>query len=256
MFGYDDLCDAFQRGAVVVFEHLVVFGAVDEGYDIGILLDTTGFAEVRQLWAFAAPPHFYGPAELGECDDRHLQFFCQAFQGPGDRADLLFAVAALVFAPTAHELQVVNDDELDIVLQLHAPTLGSEFKDIDAGGIVYIDRCVANALYGAAQLLALVFLELTRAQVGEGDFRLHGDEALGELQGRHFQGEQGNALAVVHGGIFGQGEHERSLTHARSGGDDDEVGGLPPGSEAVEHGEARRYTGQPFFLIFEFFDLF
>ena len=181
MFGDDDLGDAFEGGTVVVFVHLVVLRAVDEGYDIGILLDTAGLPEVGQLRAFAASSYFYSATELGKCDDWYLQLFGQAFQCPGDGADLLFAVAALVFAATAHELQVVNDDELDIVLQLHAPALGPQFKDVDTGGIVYINGCVADAFYGAAQLLAFVFLELARAQVGQGDFRLHGDEALGEL---------------------------------------------------------------------------
>jgi hypothetical protein len=60
----------------------------------------------------------------------------------------------------------------------------------------------------------------------------------------HFQGEQGDAGAVLHSGVAGDIEGQAGLAHAGAPGDDDEVRALEPGEELVQAGEAGGDVGQ------------
>ena len=72
-------------------------------------------------------------------------------------------------------------------------------------------------------------LDLVGGQAGLG-----GHQTLGQLDGRHFQGEDGDGHVVVDRRIAGDVERERRLTHGRAGGQDDQVGGLPAHGHLVD----------------------
>ena len=129
LFGDDDRCDPFLFTVVVV-----VVVTVNEHNDVRILLDRTGFTQVGKHRRMIRSL-FYRTAQLRKCDNRHIQFPCEAFERTGDLGDLVLTG----FRPsaTAHELQVVNDDHFQIMLQFIFSTFAAELGNADT-------RCVVD----------------------------------------------------------------------------------------------------------------
>ena len=86
MLGDDELADTLERLArLAVYGDLVVFGAVDEAHDVGVLLDSPRLTEVRELRALAIGVTallavLYAAVELGEGDDGYVQLLGQHLQ--------------------------------------------------------------------------------------------------------------------------------------------------------------------------------
>ena len=64
--------------------------------------------------------------------------------------------------------------------------------------------------------------------------RLGDDQTHHQLHGGHFERKERHALLVVDGHVAGHREHEGSLTHRGTRGDDDQVGQLPAQRHAVQ----------------------
>ena len=103
-------------GLVIVIK-MIVLGAVDEANQVGVLLNRSGLTKVAQLRSltFHTLTRLYTTVELREGDDGDVQLFGQAFQTAGDDTNLLLA-AAERGTLRVHQLQVVDDDDLDIML--------------------------------------------------------------------------------------------------------------------------------------------
>ena len=125
VFGDDDLGDALFRG-----DFLVVFVAVEEHDDIGVLFDGAGIPEVGEHRAFVGAV-FGSAGELGAADHGDLQFLCHELESPGDIRHFLHPVVLMLLA--LHELQVVDDDEAEV---FHPAELGLHAGDGDARGVV------------------------------------------------------------------------------------------------------------------------
>ena len=76
------------------------------------------------------------------------------------------------------------------------------------------------------------------------DARFDGEETVNQLCGRHFQREEGDGLVEVDGGVAGHGEHERSLTHTGTRGQDHQIGLLPSAGLLVNGPDAARHPLQ------------
>ena len=74
VLGDDDIGDAATVGVFVV-----IFLAVDEKHNVGVLLKRTGLTQMTELRALVLCL-LDGTTELGERDDRHVQFTRQGFQ--------------------------------------------------------------------------------------------------------------------------------------------------------------------------------
>src|SRR5258708_5523626 len=117
--------------------HPVPLGAIEGEDPVGVLLERARLAQVRELGLLAlAGLHCAG--ELGERHHRHVQLLGQRLQGARDLGDLLLPVLLLV-APT-HELEVIDHDQVEPVLRLHAPGLGPRLQHGESGRIVDVDR--------------------------------------------------------------------------------------------------------------------
>ena len=102
------------------------FRAVDENHDVGVLLDGPRFAEVRKHRARFAPRFLRGAAELGDADDGNGQLLGQFLERTGDEGH--FLVAVLEPPAGAHQLDVVDEDDVQRSLQLQPPGLGLHFR--------------------------------------------------------------------------------------------------------------------------------
>ena len=124
VFGDEDIDDVFVRS--VGFD--AVF-AVEEEHDVSVLFDGTGFAEVGEFGHLVLAA-LYSTRELGECDDRDIEFAGELLQSAGDLGNLLHAIVAPT-ATTLHQLQIVDDDEAEFVFGLEAACHSAHLHNID-----------------------------------------------------------------------------------------------------------------------------
>ena len=91
---------------------VVVFGAVEQQDDVGVLLDGARLAEVGHAGA-AVLAVLDGPVELREGDDRDLQLAGERLEPAADLGDLLLAAVARLLA--VDELDVVDHDQAEVL---------------------------------------------------------------------------------------------------------------------------------------------
>ena len=173
VFGQDDFCNVL----VLRFLIVVIF-AVQEGNDIRILFQGPRFAEVTEHRPFILPA-FDTAAELGQGDERYFQFPRQGLEGPGNLGN--FLLAAFGIAPL-HELQVVDDDQVQAVFRLEAPRFRSHFGDRDARRIVDVNGRLIKLIAGIGQARPLfIAVELACAQFLRVDMGDLAEQSLDEL---------------------------------------------------------------------------
>ena len=236
---------------------VVIFLAVDEQHDVGVLFDGTGFAQVGELGPLVVAL-LHGTAELGQGEHRHLQFLGQCLQAAGDLGDFLHAVLAAVAPGALQQLEIVDHDHADIVLPLQPPGAGAERSNGQRRRVVDEQRQRGKVARGARQLGKLILPDLALAQVLAVHARLFGQHAGGQLVGRHFQAEEGDRGAgtlvqllarlpvaqVAHGAGEGDVGGQRGLAHGRAPGKDDEVGLVQPAHLGVQPIKAGGIAGQ------------
>src|ERR1017187_7322858 len=81
LFGHDDFRAAPQFKIV----GLIDLFAEDEHYDVSVLLDGAGFAEIGELRAMVASAALGSATKLRKGDDRYTQFLGNGFQSTGDQ---------------------------------------------------------------------------------------------------------------------------------------------------------------------------
>ena len=228
----------------------IILFAEHEHDDVGVLLDGARFAQVGELRALVLAV-LHRARELRQGDDRHVQFLGQGLEAGGDLRHLLHAVVALAGA-ARHQLQVVDDHEAEAVLALEPARAGRQLGDGDAAGLVDVERDGGHFLADLDQRLNSLLVDHAAPDLLRGDAGLLGQDAGGELLGRHFQREEADHGAVVarivgrqigalaqrarreRAHVEGDVGGERRLAHRWAAGEDDQVGGLQPAHLAVE----------------------
>src|ERR1700730_15318383 len=132
------LADDHVRDPIPVLRlQAVALRTIEEEDLVGVLLEGARLPQVGELGLLALPG-LHRARELGERHHRHVQLLGQGLERAGDLGDLLLAVLLLV-AP-AHELEIVDHDQDEPVLRLHAPGLGPRLQHGEGGRIVDVDR--------------------------------------------------------------------------------------------------------------------
>ena len=142
--------------------------------------------------------------------------------------------------------------QVEAALALQPPRAGGELGDRNAAGLVDVERDRLHLAHRLGDLLEVVLGDVAAADLVGGHARLLGDDAGGELLGRHFEREEADHAAVDRrrrsvrpglaaiglGDVEGDVGRQRRLAHAGAAGEDDEVGGLQAAHVAVEIGKA------------------
>ncbi len=81
----------FRRADARLLVGEVIFLAIHEHHDVGVLLDRAGFTQVGQLRALVVAV-FDLTRQLRQRDDRNVEFLGQRLQAGGDLGDFLHAV--------------------------------------------------------------------------------------------------------------------------------------------------------------------
>ena len=213
---------------------MVIFGAVDEPHHVGVLLDRARFAKVGQLGLLVLAL-FHRTAKLRQRDHRQLQLLGHGLEATADLRNLVHAVVVGA-ARALQQLQVVDHDEADLVLPLQPPCAHPQRIDGERGGVVDIERQVGETLARFGKPGELVAPDIARTQLFRADLRLFGKDTRRQLVRAHFEAEEGDRCAaavrpaVAHllqvfvRGVERDVGRERGLAHARTPGEDHEVG--------------------------------
>ena len=164
---------------------IIVLITIQEHHDIGILLDRTGLSQVGQHRTMIRTL-LYRSRQLGKGDNRTLHLSCNRLQGTGDLRDLLLTALAATSA-TGHELEVVDDDEVESLFELLLTALGAELSDRNTRCIIDGDICICDTVDGIDQLAPVLIREGTLTELICIDERLHREHTVDELLPAHFE---------------------------------------------------------------------
>ena len=229
----------------------VIFLAIHEDHDVGVLLDRAGFTQVGQLRPLVVAV-FDLTRQLRQRDDRNVEFLGQRLEAGGDFGHFLHAVVGLL-ARALQQLDVVDHDHVEALLPLQPARAGGELRDRQAAGFVDVERQRLQLDRVVADLLEIGLADAAAADHAGRDAGLLGENTRGELFGGHFAGEEADDAAVdglhravgLHfgavrlGDVVGDVGGERGLAHAGAAGDDDQVGRLQAAHLGVEIAQAR-----------------
>ena len=250
MLGDDELGQTLDVVAVAVFLGAgVVFGTVDEADHIGILLDgsrLTQVGELRPLGLLAVlvvATRLDATVQLRQGDDGYLQLLGQLLERPRYGAHLLLT-AAERHAAGVHQLQVVDDDDFDAVLAYQPAGFGPQLEYRQTGGLVDVDGGILQNLDARHEALPLEGAQLSALDFVARNIAGIDDETVHQLDVRHLEREDGHRGVVVDRHVLGHGEDEGGLTHGGAGGDDNQVGVLPPRGDFVDVVESGLQTAQ------------
>ena len=153
MFADDTFGQSFKLGFGVV-----VFVAVHEHNQVGILFDGAGFAQVGHHRAFVGTL-FHRAAQLRQGDDGNLQLFGQGFERTGDFTQ--FGGAVVGAAGTRHQLQVVDDNQPEFASELSGQPARPrpKFERGQAGGFVDKHRSVGQLDHRFVQTAPMFVLQ-------------------------------------------------------------------------------------------------
>src|SRR5215208_3999843 len=195
----------------------VLIFSVNKDNNIRVLFYRTAFSQIREhrLVIGAA---LHRARELRQGDDRYVQLARQPFQSARDLRDLLHAVFG---AAGGHQLQVIDDDQIETMLSLQAAGLGADIHDVGGGRVVDVDRGFTQPAEGTGDAVPFVVVDLPQAQAVRIDPSLHREDTLHELLGRHLQAEDADRFAVSDRGAVGHAKGQARLSHRRTSGDDD-----------------------------------
>src|SRR6185437_11342484 len=172
----------------------IIFLAIDKHHDVGVLLDRAGFAQIRELRALVVAL-LDRAGKLRQAEDRHIKLLGQRLQAGGDLGDFLHAAVAARFG-AGEQLQIIDDQQIEPTLALQAARARHELGDRDAAGLVDVERDALHLHHRLRDAMKVIFRDVAAADLIRGDARLFGDDAGGELFGRHFQREEADDAAV------------------------------------------------------------
>ena len=150
-------------------------------------------------------------------------------------------------------MEIVDHQHVEPALALETARPGGELGDGDAAGLVDVEGDLLHLARRLGDAVEVLFGDVAAADLVGGDLALLGDDARGELLGRHFEREEADDAAVDGlvaavgllaefvglGDVEGDVGGERRLAHAGTSGDDHEIRGLQTAHHAVEVAHAR-----------------
>src|SRR5258708_5573442 len=221
----------------------VVLWAKQKHYNVTILFDTSRFSQIAQdralVWTL-----FGSAAELRDGDHGDAQLASQSFEGARDRGDLLDTVVVATRA-TVHQLEVVDQDHVDVVVHLGLSRLEQKGQLVHHRRVVDEDRRFAEWTQSIRHAIELGLGQQATMHSLRIDLCLLGQQALGELLFRHLEAEDRNRLLRLQCGVQRDVKRQRGFSHRGTPRHDDQVRVLEPACHPVQIVESRRDPDDP-----------
>ena len=133
---------------------LIIFGAVNKHYHIGILLYRARFAKVGKYGFCCGGTFLRCTAQLGKRDYRNIEFLGKTLQSSRNTADLLLAVPFRIMA-SLHELKVIHDHQVQSLFHLQAPRFGANLHDAQRRSVFDQEWSVPEPAQSAGELVPI-----------------------------------------------------------------------------------------------------
>ena len=159
----------------------------------------------------------------------------------GDRRH--FLLPALEPAASRHQLEVVDDDQVEAVLRLQPPRLGPHLEHADRRRVVDEHPRLGERAERMRQAAVVLLVQIAGAEAVGVDARLGREHAHEQLLLRHLEAEEADGHRRVRADVLRHVEHEARLPHRRAGGDHDQVAGVETRGHLVEIGETAGDAG-------------
>jgi hypothetical protein len=174
-------------------------------------------------------------AELRQRHHRKVELLGELLETAADLRNFLHAIISSAPLPCSLEqLEIIDDHHADALLPLEPASAGAERGDGEARRVVNVERQTLQLGSRAGERTELLLADAAHAQVFRADARLLGEDARGELVGRHFEAEQRDRctgrlrrldpVLLVLQQPLGRGKpdigRKRALAHAGAAGDD------------------------------------
>ena len=170
-------------------------GAGVGAQDPGVRGEAAGLTEVGQHRLLVLPL-LRATVQLRHRDDRDLELLGQQLERTGELRDLL--LAALDALARRHQLQVVDDDELEVVALLEPPRLGPDLHHRHVRGVVDVERRVGDLAHPAGELRPVLVGQRAGAHVVQRHLRLGRQQTHRDLVLAHLQREDRRRQVVLH----------------------------------------------------------
>ncbi|MPM36485.1 hypothetical protein SDC9_83083 [bioreactor metagenome] len=213
VLGDDDVGLTDAVGLVLV----VVVVAVDEDDYVRVLLQRAGLSQVGHRGALVVAL-LRVSVQLRDRDHRQLQFLGEQLHLPGELGHL--QLAGLDLLTGAHQLQVVENDQLEVVLLLEPAGLGADLHHRQVGGVVHVQRGRPDQAGLAGHPVPLVAGHGALTHVGQRHRRLRREHAHGDLGLAHLEGEDARGQPVLDRRGPTDVQPQGRLAHTRPCGND------------------------------------
>ena len=161
-------------------------------------------------------------------------------------------------ARSLQQLDIVDHQQVEPALALEPARAGGELRDRETAGLVDVERHRLHLARDLRDAVEVGRVDLAAQDAVRGNLRLFRDDAVGELRRRHFEREESHDAAIDAFGasvgahfaapgardVVGEVGGKRSFPHARTAGEDDQVGRLQPAHHAVDVHQSGREAGQ------------
>jgi len=151
---------------------------MNEDNNIGILLNSSRFTQVGKHRPVILSL-LNASVQLGQGNDRNVQLTRQGFQGAGDFRNFLLPVVGIPAAD--HQLQVVDENRLDVMVQLIFSGSRSQFGKGNSGRIVYDHFRPGNDAGNLDQVFPFFIGQLSGTDILCLDVRFHRDQTVHQL---------------------------------------------------------------------------
>ena len=183
------------------------------------------------------PARLHGPVELRDRHHRDAQLLGQRLQAARDLRDLLGAVL-VARVGSRHELQIIDDEQVQAVLEAEAARLRAHLHDRDAGRVVDEHLGLRQRARRPAQPVPVLLVEVAGVDLVGVDLPLGAQQSFDELLLGHLEAEDPDALPLLERHVGRDVEANAGLAQAGSRGHDDQVRGMEPRGHPIELREA------------------
>ena len=180
--------------------------------------------------------------ELRDRDDRHLELLGEQLERTGELRDLL--LAGLDPLARAHQLEVVDDDELEVVALLEPAALGPDLHQRHVGRVVDEERRLGDAGPSSRPAGPVARRASCPCACAAAGCRASAESRRIVISVRLISSEKTTAaILCLIAAERDDVEADGRLAHRRPGGDDDHLAGVQAVGQGVEVGEARGHAG-------------
>src|SRR5580704_11414368 len=170
----------FRSSFTGLFVFEIIFLAEYEHHHVGVLLDRARLAQIGKLRPLVVAVLDLS-RQLGQGQDRDVEFLGERFEPGGDLGDFLNAIFGGAAAVALQELNVVDHQEIEAALPLEPARPRRQLADRETAGLVDVKRQVLQLDRDVLDPLEVALVDAAAADLVRRNTGLLGNDTGGKL---------------------------------------------------------------------------